>query len=164
MTSATPQPGPVGLKERLRADLTASMKARDELRKSTLRMVLAAITTEEVSGAVARELTDAEVTAVLAREVKKRKESADAFAGAGRTELADREQAESAVITEYLPQQLDDDELAAMVAAAIATVAEQSGSAPSMKQMGQVIKAVQAAAAGQAAGGRISTAVKAALS
>lgn len=150
------------VKERLRADLTTAMKARDDLRKGTLRMVLAAITTEEVAGATARELSDAEVMTVLAREVKKRKESAEAFDGGGRAELAERERAESAVIAEYLPTPLSDDELTAAVDAAVADAAA-GGEAPSMKQMGQVIKAVQARVAGRADGRRISDAVKAAL-
>jgi uncharacterized protein YqeY len=151
------------VKERLRADLTAAMKARDDLRKGTLRMVLAAITTEEVSGATARELSDTEVMTVLAREVKKRKESAEAFDGGGRAELADRERAESAVIAEYLPAPLTDDEVTATVAAAVAEVEDATGAAATMKQMGQVIKAAQVRAAGRADGRRISDAVKAAL-
>ena len=151
------------LKQQLRADLTTAMKARDPLTLGTLRMVLAAVTNEEVSGSSARELTDAEVTTVLAREVKKRKESAEAFAGAGRTELAERERAESAVIAGYLPQQLTDDEIAALVADAVAAVAETNGAAPTMKQMGLVIKDAQARAAGRAEGAKIAAAVKAAL-
>src|ERR1700712_2956149 len=128
------------LKQRLRADLTAAMKARDALTLGTLRMVLAAVTNEEVSGATARELSDSEVTTVLAREVKKRKESAEAFDGAGRTELAERERAESAVIAGYLPQQLSDDEIPALVAESVAAVTASTGAAPTMKQMGVVIK------------------------
>lgn len=151
------------LKDRLRADLTASMKARDELRVSTLRMVLAAITTEEVAGDTARQLTDAELLTVLNRETKKRAESAEAFDGAGRVELADRERAEAAVIAGYLPRQLDDDELRAAVDAAIDEVAAALGAAPTRKQMGQVIKAAQARVAGQATGKRVSAAVQAAL-
>ena len=151
------------LKAQLRADLTTAMKARDPLTLGTLRMVLAAVTNEEVSGSSARELTDAEVTTVLAREVKKRKESAEAFAGAGRTELAERERAESAVIAGYLPQQLTDDEITALVADAVAAVAETNGAPPTMKQMGLVIKDAQARAAGRAEGAKIAAAVKAAL-
>lgn len=151
------------LKQQLRADLTAAMKARDTLTLGTLRMVLAAVTNEEVSGSTARELTDPEVTTVLAREVKKRKESAEAFDGAGRTELAERERAESAVIAGYLPQQLTDDQIPALVAASIAAVASSIGAAPTMKQMGLVIKDAQARAAGRAEGGKIAAAVKAAL-
>lgn len=151
------------LKQRLRADLTAAMKARDPLTLGTLRMVLAAVTNEEVSGSTARELTDSEVTTVLAREVKKRKESAEAFDGAGRTELAERERAESAVIAGYLPQQLTDDEIPALVAESVAAVAASTGAAPTMKQMGLVIKDAQARAAGRAEGAKIAAAVKAAL-
>jgi uncharacterized protein len=153
----------MNLKERLRADLTASMKARDEMRRGTLRMVLAAITNEEVAGDTARQLTDPQIVAVLAREVKKRKESAEAFAAGGRAELADRERAESAVIAEYMPQQLADDELAGVVAAAISEVEAAAGQPLTMKQLGQVIKAAQAKASGRADGSRISAAVKAAL-
>lgn len=151
------------LKQQLRTDLTAAMKARDPLALGTLRMVLAAVTNEEVSGSTARELTDAEVTAVLAREVKKRKESAEAFDRAGRTELAERERAESAVIAAYLPQQLADEEIPALVEESIAAVAASTGAAPTMKQMGLVIKDAQARAAGRAEGGKIAAAVKAAL-
>lgn len=151
------------LKQQLRTDLTAAMKARDTLTLGTLRMVLAAVTTEEVSGSTARELTDAQVTAVLAREVKKRKESAEAFEGAGRVELAERERAESAVIAGYLPQQLSDEEIPALVAASVAAVAASTGAQPTMKQMGLVIKDAQARAAGRAEGAKIAAAVKAAL-
>jgi uncharacterized protein YqeY len=151
------------LKQKLRTDLTAAMKARDTVTLGTLRMVLAAITNEEVSGSTARELTDPEVTAVLAREVKKRRESAEAFEGAGRTELAERERAESAVISGYLPQQLADDEIPALVAQSVAAVAASTGSAPTLKQMGLVIKDAQARAAGRAEGAKIAAAVKAAL-
>src|SRR5580704_12269422 len=102
------------LKQQLRDDMTASMKARDELRTGTLRMALSAITNEEVAGKTARELSDDEVLKVLAREAKKRREAAEAFDGAGRTELADRERAEGVVLDEYLPAQISDDELVAI--------------------------------------------------
>ena len=151
------------VKQQLRTDLTAAMKARDALTLGTLRMVLAAITNEEVAGSTARELTDPEVTTVLAREVKKRKESAEAFDGAGRTELAERERAESAVIAAYLPQQLTDDEISTLVEESVAAVAASTGAAPTMKQMGLVIKDAQARAAGRAEGAKIAAAVKAAL-
>src|ERR1700744_4694837 len=104
------------LKEKLRADMTASMKARDELRTGTLRMVLTAVTNEEVSGKSARELSDDEVITVLGREAKKRREAAEAFDGAGRTELAERERAEGLILDEYLPAQLADEEVASIVA------------------------------------------------
>ncbi len=151
------------LKARLRSDLTAAMKARDPLTLGTLRMALAAIINEEVAGTAARELSDAEVTTVLAREVKKRKESAEAFEAAGRGELAEKERAESAVISEYLPAQLTDDEVDSLVGEVVAEVTESTGAAPPMKQMGLVIKAVQAKAAGRADGAKIAAAVKAAL-
>ena len=151
------------LKARLRADLTAAMKARDTVTTGTLRMALAAITTAEVAGTSAKELTDAEVVAVLGKEVRKRAEAAEAFAGAGRAEQAAKEEAESAVLTAYLPAALTDDELAGLVSAAVAEVAQDSGGAPTMRQMGQVIKKVQARAAGKADGSRIAAAVKTAL-
>src|ERR1700749_2085306 len=106
------------LKSRLKSDLTTAMKARDELSTATLRMVLTAVTNEEVAGTSARELSDDEVMRVLPREAKKRREAAEAFDQAGRTELADRERAEGEVIDRYLPTQLDDDELQALVAQA----------------------------------------------
>jgi len=154
---------PTGLKARLRGDLTAAMKARDPLTTGTIRMALAAITTAEVSGSTARELTDAEVIAVLAKEVRKRAEAAEAFAGAGRVEQAAKEEAEAAVLTGYLPQPLTDDELGTLVAAAVAEVAASTGAPVTMRQMGQVIKQVQASAAGRADGARISAAVKVAV-
>lgn len=151
------------LKARLQGDLTAAMKDRDKTKTATLRMALAALTTEEVAGDAARELTDAEVEKVLTREVKKRKEAADAFRGAGRAEQADLELAEAAVLADYLPKQLDDTELSALVDAAIAEVTATLGEAPGPRQMGQVMKAATAKAAGRADGGRISAAVKSRL-
>jgi uncharacterized protein YqeY len=151
------------LKATLRADLTASMKARDTLTTGTLRMALAAITNAEVAGTTAKELTDAEVTAVLAKEVRKRAEAAEAFAGAGRTELAEKEKAEAAVLSGYLPTQLTDAEIAELVAKAVQDVSASTGAPVAMRQMGVVIKQVQAAAAGQADGSKIAAAVKAAL-
>ena len=151
------------LKARLRADLTTAMKARDTLTTATLRMALAAITNAEVAGTSAKELTDAEVMAVLGKEVRKRAEAAEAFAAAGRAEQAAKEQAESAVLTSYLPAALTDDELNSLVTAAVADVTASTGAAPTMRQMGQVIKLVQAGAQGKADGSRIAAAVKAAL-
>ena len=155
--------GPRTLKARLRTDLTTAMKARDTLTMATIRMALAAITTAEVAGSTAKELTDVEVTAVLAKEVRKRAEAAEAFAGAGRAEQAAKEEAEAAVLTGYLPVPLSDTEVAALVAATIGDVAAGTGALVTMRQMGSVIKQVQAAAAGRADGGRISAAVRAAL-
>lgn len=151
------------LKDRLRADLTTAMKAREALTVATLRMALAAITNEEVAGDTARELSDAEVIGVLTKEVRKRKEAAETFAGAGRGELADKELAEADVLTGYLPQQLTDAEIAELVAAAKADVEAELGGPASMKQMGQIVKAVQAKASGRAEGGRVAAAVKAQL-
>ena len=105
-----------GLKDRLRTDLTTAMKGRDELSTATLRMVLSAVSAEEVAGKEARELSDDDVMAVLRRESKKRREAAEAFAGAGRAEQAERERAEEGVIATYLPAQLADADLAAIVA------------------------------------------------
>lgn len=152
------------LKARIRADLTASMKARDTARTGTLRMALAAIGNAEVAGEVAKELTDPEVVAVLTREVRKRNEAAEVYAAADRQELADRELGEAEVLSEYLPAALTDAELGELVAASLAEVEASAGVAPTMRQMGLVIKATQAKAAGRADGSRIAAAVKAALS
>jgi uncharacterized protein len=148
------------LKERLRADLTAAMKARDELVKATLRMTLTAIGNAEVAGAQARELDDAEVLKVIAREAKKRAESAEAFEAAGRGELAAQERAEGEVLARYLPQQLGDDELAVIAREAVAAVEAETGQAPGPRQMGLVMKKATAAAAGRADGKRVAAAVK----
>jgi uncharacterized protein YqeY len=143
------------LKERLRADLTTAMKARDELRTATLRMVLSAVTAEEVSGKEARELTDDDVLGVLRREAKKRREAAEAFGSAGRAEQAARELAEGDVLADYLPAQLDDADLAAIVADAVTTTG-----AAGMKDMGRVMGAVQGVVAGRADGGRVAAEVR----
>ncbi len=143
------------LKDRLQADLTTAMRGRDELATATLRMALAAVTTEEVAGRAARELSDDEVLKVLAREAKKRREAAEAFTSAGRTELAQREQAEGGVLDRYLPQQLDDAGIVAIVTEAIAETG-----ATGLPQMGAVMKAAQARAAGRADGKRLSTEVR----
>jgi len=143
------------LKDRLRTDLTTAMKARDELRTATLRMVLSAVSAEEVSGKESRELTDDEVQGVLRREAKKRREAAEAFAGAGRAEQAERERAEEGVLAGYLPAQLEDADLVALVADAVTTTG-----ASGMKDMGRVMGAVQAAVAGRAEGGRVAAEVR----
>jgi uncharacterized protein len=148
------------LKERLRGDLTAAMKARDELVKSTLRMTLTAVHNAEVAGAEARELDDAEVLQVITKEAKKRGESAEAFSAAGRVELAAQERAEGEVLARYLPTQLGDDELAVLAREAVAAVEAETGQAPGPRQMGQVMKKAQAAAAGRADGKRVADAVK----
>jgi len=146
------------LKDRLQADLTVAMKAQDELTRATLRMVLTAIRDEEVAGKAARELSDDEVTKVVAREAKKRREAAEAFRSGGATERAERELAEGAVLDGYLPAQLGDDELRSLVDG---VVAELGVSGP--QAMGQVMKAVSPKVAGRAEGGRVAGAVRAAL-
>ena len=147
-------------KDRLRADLTELMKNQDKLRTATLRMMLAAIQTEEVSGKQSRELTDEEVLKVLSRESRKRGEAAEIYTQNGRGELAAEEHAEARIIDEYLPTPLTDAEVADVVDTAIAQVAEQIGERPSVKQMGLVMKAATAIAAGKADGARLSAAVK----
>jgi uncharacterized protein len=139
------------LKDRLQADLNAAMKARDELSTATLRMALTAVTTEEVAGKQARQLSDGEVVTVLVREAKKRREAAEAFAAAGRPELAERERAEGLVLDRYLPAQLSDDELTELVRTAIT---EAQASSP--QQLGAVMKLVQPRVAGRADGKRVS--------
>ena len=143
------------LKDKIRADLTTSMKDRDEVRTRTLRMVLTEISKEEVSGTSSRELDDAEIQRLLTREAKRRREAADAFRDAGRTDQAAAEQAEGEVLAEYLPAQLDDAELTSLVAAAIA---ETGASGPGA--MGQVMKAVTPKVAGRAEGARVATEVR----
>ena len=147
------------LKDRLRADLTAAMRARDQVRMRTLRMALSSITNEEVAGASARDLTDEEIVRVLTREARKRREAAEAFSAAGRTERAAAERAEGVVLADYLPAQLSDDELAALVDAAIAETG-----ASSMAGMGQVMKAVTPRVAGRADGARVAAEVRRRLS
>lgn len=151
------------LKDRLRADLTAAMKAQDKLRTATLRMLLAAVQSEEVSGKQSRELSDEDVLKVLAREAKKRGESAEIYTQNGRGELAANEHAEARVIDEYLPTPLTDAELVDVVDTALAQVAEELGERPGIRQMGQVMKAAHAIAAGKADGARLSAAVKSRL-
>ena len=148
------------LKSQLRADLTTSMKAKDKLRTATIRMLLAAIQTEEVSGKEAHDLTDEQVLKVLAKESKKRGESAEIYTENGRGELAANERAEAQIIDEYLPTPFTDAELADVADTAIAQVAEEIGERPAMKQMGQVMKVASALAAGKADGSRVSKAVK----
>jgi uncharacterized protein YqeY len=148
------------LKDRLRSDLTTAMKSQDKLRTATLRMLLAAIQTEEVAGKESRELTDAEVLRVLGKEARKRSESAEIYTQNGRPELAANEHAEARVIDEYLPAPLTEAELADVADTAIAQVAEEIGERPGRRQMGQVMKAATAIAAGKADGARLSAAVK----
>jgi uncharacterized protein YqeY len=143
------------LKDRLNADLTAAMKARDELVTATLRMALTAVRTEEVAGKAARELSDQEVLVVLAKEAKKRREAAEAFTSGNRPGLAERELAEGTVLDKYLPAQLSDEELADLVREGLA----ESGISE-ITQLGKAMKAVQAKVAGRAEGGRVAAEVK----
>ena len=145
------------LKDRLRADLTTAMKARDEVRSSTLRMVLTAITNAEVSGKQARELGDEEIIGVLSSEAKKRREAAAAFAEGGRTEMADKETAEAAVIADYLPEQLSDEEIADLVTSAIAQAGVRE---EGMKAMGKVMGMVQPQVKGRADGAAVAAEVR----
>jgi uncharacterized protein len=147
------------LKERLRADLNAAMRARDQVRMRTLRMALTSITNEEVAGAAARDLSDDEIVKVLTREARKRREAAEAFAAAGRDEQAAAERAEGEVLAGYLPAQLSDDELAALVAAAIAETG-----ASGLPGMGLVMRTVTPRVAGRADGARVAAEVRRRLS
>ena len=145
------------LKDQLRADLTTSMKARDELRSSTLRMVLTAITNAEVAGKQARELSDEDIIGVLSSEAKKRREAATAFEEGGRAESAAKEVAEAAVIADYLPEQLSAEDVTAIVTAAV----EQAGAAgEGMKAMGKVMGLVQPQVKGRADGGVVAAEVR----
>ena len=147
------------LKDRLNDDLHAAMKSRDNLTASTLRMALSAVRTAEVAGSSAKDLSDDEVLAVLTKEAKKRREAATAFADAGRAASAEKEAAEEQVLQRYLPTQLSDEDLAAIVAQAIA-----DAGATTKVQMGAAMKAAQVAVAGRAEGGRVAAAVRAQLS
>ncbi|MFI8517735.1 GatB/YqeY domain-containing protein [Streptomyces sp. NPDC085481] len=146
------------LKAKLQDDLNAAIKGRDELRSSTLRMTLAAITKEEVAGKTKRELSDDEVQKVIAREAKKRREAADAFAQGGRAESAEREIAEGGILDAYLPKQLSDEELEGIVSAAVEEAKAAGAEGP--RAMGAVMKIVNPKVAGQAEGGRVAAVVK----
>ena len=143
------------LKERLRADLSAAIRARDPVRMRTIRMALTSITNEEVAGTSARDLTDEEVVRVLTREARKRREAAEAFGAAGRSEQAAAERAEGEVLAGYLPAQLSDDELGVLIDAAIAETG-----ASGMPAMGKVMKVVTPQVAGRAEGGRVAAEVR----
>lgn len=145
------------LKEQIRADLKEAMKAKEKERTGTIRMLLAAIQTAETEGSK-HEVDDAEIQKIIAREIKKRRESADIYTTNGRTDLAETELAEASILEVYQPKQLSDDELATLIDEAIADTG-----AESMAQMGQVMKAATAKADGRADGKRISEAVKARL-
>ena len=147
------------LKDLLTSDMRAAMKARDGLSTSTLRLALAAVRNAEVAGVEQRVLSDEEIIAVLTRETRKRREAASAFAEAGRSDMADKERAEAEILGRYLPKQLDDAELAGIVTNALS-----EGGFAGMQQMGPAMKAVQAAVAGRAEGGRVAAEVRRQLS
>ena len=147
------------LKAQIQHDLHDAMRAKNKLRAGTLRMALTAITTAEVAGDEARELSDDEVLKIVQKEAKKRKEAAEAYTGAGRPELAATEEAELVVLEGYLPAQLDDEALRAIVEAAV-----ESTGATGMSQMGLVMRAAQGQVAGRADGGRVAAVVKQVLS
>lgn len=149
------------MKETMRSNLTAAIKARDEVTSSTLRMVLTAITNEEVAGKEARVLTDDDVITVLGREAKKRKEAAEAYDVAARPDLSARESAELAVIAAYLPQQMTEAEAEAIVEAAVVQAAASGATGGAL--MGQVMKIVQPQVKGRADGGQVAAMVKKAL-
>ncbi|MEV4973576.1 GatB/YqeY domain-containing protein [Streptomyces scopuliridis] len=149
------------LKSKLKEDLTEAIRARDELRSATLRLTLSAITKEEVSGTSARELSDDEVQKVIAKEAKKRREAAEAFAQGGRAEQAEREKAEGVLLDAYLPKQLTDEELAAIVAQAVEEAKGAGAEGP--RAMGAVMKIVNPKVAGRAEGGRVAALVKRSL-
>jgi uncharacterized protein YqeY len=151
-------PDDSGLKIRLRSDLTAAMRSRESIRTQTIRALMTAIRAEEVSGAVARDLSDDEVTTVVTREAKKRREAATAYEQAGRAELAERERSELAVLETYLPSQLSDEDLAALIAEEVAAAAANGVSGRG--GMGFVMKAVKPRVAGQAEGGRVAAEVR----
>jgi uncharacterized protein YqeY len=148
----------MGLKEKLQVDLTDAIRSRNEVVSGTVRMLLAAITNEEVAGKAAKVLTDAEIITVLSREAKKRREAVEAYTQAKRDDLAGKEKAEAAVIANYLPEQLSEDEIKKLIADAIA---ETGAKGPA--GMGLVMKVLQPKIAGKADGGVVSGLVKAAL-
>ena len=148
----------MGLKEKLQADLTDAIRSRNEVVSGTVRMLLAAITNEEVAGKAAKVLTDAEIITVLSREAKKRREAVEAYTQAKRDDLASKEKAEAAVIANYLPEQLSEDEIKKLIQAAITETA-----AAGAAGMGLVMKVLQPKIAGKADGGVVSGLVKAAL-
>ena len=148
----------MSLKEKLQTDLTSSMRNRDEVRSSTIRMILTSIKNEEVSGKEVRELNESELITVLSREAKKRREAAEAFDQAGARDRAETERAEGAIIAEYLPKQLTEDEVKELIESAI----KETG-ANSPAQMGLVMKNLQPKIAGKADGALVSSSVKASL-
>lgn len=153
----------MSLEEQIHGDMVAAMRAKDKTLTTTLRMALAALQKEKVAGAVARELTHEEEVGVVQREVRARRDSAEAYVEGGRTERAESELAEAQVLGKYLPAMLTDEELDAVVADAVAAVEAEAGERPTMRQMGAVMKAVNAKVAGRAEGSVVAGKVKRAL-
>ena len=149
----------MGLKEKLQSDLTDAIRSQDSVKSGTIRMLLAAITNEEVAGKSAKVLSDGEVITVLSREAKKRREAVEAYTNAKRDDLANKEKAESVVIALYLPEQLSEADIKKLIAEAIAET-----NATGAAGMGLVMKVLQPKIAGKADGGVVSSLVKAALS
>jgi uncharacterized protein YqeY len=149
----------MGLKEKLQSDLTDAIRAKDAVKSGTIRMLLAAITNEEVAGKAAKVLSDAEVITVLSREAKKRREAVEAYTNARRDDLANKEKDEAAIITLYLPEQLSEADIKKLISEAIAQT-----NAVGPAGMGLVMKVLQPKIAGKADGGLVSSLVKAALS
>ncbi|MFT3889932.1 MAG: GatB/YqeY domain-containing protein [Arachnia sp.] len=147
-------------KDRLKQDLAAALRAKDEAAKTNIRMMMGAITVAEVAGDTARALSDAEELAVVAKEMRQRRDAAATYADAGRTDLAEKETAEADFISRYLPAPLTEEEIVALVDEAIAAL----GEAPTMKHMGAVVKAVNAKAEGRAEGKQVAALVRARLS
>jgi uncharacterized protein len=145
------------LKDRLRADLTTAIKTRDDVRSSTIRMILTAVTNAEVAGKVAKELTDEEMLTVLSTESKKRREAAVAFEEGGRPESAAKERAEAAVIADYLPAQLSPEEIADIVTKAVEQLGV-AGEGP--RAMGKVMGIVSPQVKGRADGAAVAAEVR----
>ena len=145
------------LKDRLRNDLTASMKARDSMRSSTLRLLLTSVTNAEVSGKAQRELSDDDIIGVLSTEAKKRREAAEAYEAAGRADSATKERAEADIITGYLPAQLDDAEISQLVSETIAALGV---AGEGMRALGRVMGALQPRVKGRADGGAVAAEVR----
>jgi len=149
------------LKDRIKSDITETMKAREEAKLSTLRMVLSALQNAEVAGDEAIVLTDDQAIAVLRSEAKKRAESAQIYADAGRTDAATKERSEQAIIEAYLPAAMSDEDVAKIVAEEVANAA--AAGATGGKAMGAVVKAVRERVGASADGGKIAALVKSAL-
>ena len=153
----------MSLEDKLHTDMVAALKAREGDLVTTLRMAIGALKNEKVAGKQARELSEAEEVAVLQREVRTRKDSAQAYTDGNRPELAAKELAEAEILGRYLPSMLSDAELDAVVAEEVAAAEASAGEKPTMRQMGAIIKAVNGRVAGRAEGAAVAAKVKAAL-